>query len=531
MKFLILFLIVVHPLFGLEDKDDLFRQNASPWVKAWKKEWNGEPWLISVEGEEQCLLHSKSVKEWADQRPFLGHPFDRARNAEELFGPLIKQLPLQPGTYDPPFKKIPHPYLKLEDATVFMAPLARLDGDPKPFWIVMDAGGHVLFTFHWCYSSRYEFPLVFAAVRVEDLLRFNYPYPATRRLYPNFKDRDFPPPFKQPASLVQRAKDRVLYALDPKTKQPIRLYMYNKGGCTVYAAPSEELATLDWSSSYWNQHVRQTPEEIARLERILEQFIDFQMKSRIAPADCRKEIELLLLKGRIRGNLFHQEREKERQKYFQLLEWSYRLIAGTLPQYEQDSLHYLSTCKKEDIQALLHAWHLPLNRFHPDARIDVKSQVFYCTERWIQKIWKGEIRIYETDWSRKRSFRCTLVPENKGRNTCIAYSIVECSTENMCREALADRRFWRPFNEHEESMEEILLHTRVNPGLVGEYDLASVLRMNYRGVTIPESETSTIIFRRGNTIVALVASDPHYSVLPLAKKIDQALKKIYMPRS
>ena len=54
--------------------------------------------------------------------------------------------------------------------------------------------------------------------------------------------------------------------------------------------------------------------------------------------------------------------------------------------------------------------------------------------------------------------------------------------------------------------------------------------MNYRGMIIPESETATIIFRRGNTIVALVASDPHYSVLSLAKKIDQELKKIYMPR-
>ncbi len=94
MKFLLLFLIVAHPLFGIEDQDDPFRQHASPWVKTWEKEWDGEPWLICVEGEEQYLLHSKSVKEWADQRPFLGHPFDRARNAEELFGPLLIRLVL-----------------------------------------------------------------------------------------------------------------------------------------------------------------------------------------------------------------------------------------------------------------------------------------------------------------------------------------------------------------------------------------------------------------------------------------------------
>ena len=530
MKFLLLFLIVAHPLFGIEDQDDPFRQHASPWVKTWDKEWDGVPWLICVEGEEQYLLHSKSVKEWADQRPFLGHPFDRARNAEELFGPLVNQLPLQPGTYDPPFRRTLHPYLKLEDAFVFQATLESSDGDPKPFWIVMDRDGHVLFTFHWCYSSRYEFPLVFAAAREENLLRFNYPYPSSRRLYPNFKDEDFPPPFKQPTSLVQRAKNRSLYALDPKTKQPIRLYIYNKGACVVYASPSAELATLDWSSSYWNRHVRQTPKEIERLEAILDQFIDFQMDSKAAPADCRKEIELLLIKGRERGRLFHQEREKERKQYFQLFGWCHQLIAGTLPQYQQESLHYLSLAKKEDIQSFLLPLNLPLNRFYPDAKVDVKCQVPYCTERWIQKIWKGKIQIYETDWRQKRSFRCTLIPDNTGKNIRIAYSIVECSTENMCREALADRRFWRPFNEHEESVEEVLLHTRVHPGLVGEYDLSSSLRMNYRGMIIPESETATIIFRRGNTIVALVASDPHYSVLSLAKKIDQELKKIYMPR-
>ena len=126
MKFLLLFLIVAHPLFGIEDQDDPFRQHASPWVKTWEKEWDGEPWLICVEGEEQYLLHSKSVKEWADQRPFLGHPFDRARNAEELFGPLVNQLPLQPGTYDPPFRRTLHPYLKLEDAF-------RVPGNPGKF--------------------------------------------------------------------------------------------------------------------------------------------------------------------------------------------------------------------------------------------------------------------------------------------------------------------------------------------------------------------------------------------------------------
>lgn len=67
--------------------------------------------------------------------------------------------------------------------------------------------------------------------------------------------------------------------------------------------------------------------------------------------------------------------------------------------------------------------------------------------------------------------------------------------------------------------------TRLHPGLVGDYDLCLVPILNELGVSIPDSEQAWICFVRGNTAVMLKSEDLQVSVLPLARIIDEALKK------
>lgn len=67
--------------------------------------------------------------------------------------------------------------------------------------------------------------------------------------------------------------------------------------------------------------------------------------------------------------------------------------------------------------------------------------------------------------------------------------------------------------------------TRLHPGLAGDYDLGLLPILNELGVPIPNSEQAWICFVRGSTAVMLKSEDLQVSVLPLARIIDEALKK------
>lgn len=517
---------------------------ASQWGEEWKEEWNGEPWVVRVQGHDQIIEHAKTVWEWANDHSM--HSI--TRNAREAFGELCDKLPFNPSSYLPPFKLTLHNYLKIDGCYVFIYPFSPAENNAtnkKPSfsaWVVMDPKGHVLWAFHWYYSSSYKFPWISAihdrnheldiwrsSNREASLHKFPYD-----EYYNKRKD-------SRPISLRIRDKDRVVYLLDSKTGVPRQLYVYSRSSCALavysqgvgigYGQYPVKIDTLDWDFGAWRQYAHQTPEELEKLEHILGKFIDLQMNPESNPASFRQEIEKILPKAGKLAKAYHAEQAKRREYIGTVYEQCSQLIGGLFPKLEGDALSRLASVGNDDIRAFLSALNLPLNRFYPDAYIDAQFQVPYCTERWIKKIWKGTVDIYNEEEScRKRSFRCTLVPENTGRPVRIAYSIAEYATENLCRKCLADRWFWRPFQSFKksrESVKDLLRHTRINPGLVGEYDLASAPLINYRGVIVPESETSSIVFRRGNTIVALISSDPHYSVLSLAKKIDHALKNIY----
>ncbi len=64
---------------------------------------------------------------------------------------------------------------------------------------------------------------------------------------------------------------------------------------------------------------------------------------------------------------------------------------------------------------------------------------------------------------------------------------------------------------------------RVNPRLVGEYDLALKPQLDATGALIPNAEESDICFVRNNTAVRVVADRPDVSVLWIARKIDEEL--------
>ena len=117
----------------------------------------------------------------------------------------------------------------------------------------------------------------------------------------------------------------------------------------------------------------------------------------------------------------------------------------------------------------------------------------------------------------------TFSVNENGRDYPVTYTILHLHTENQALRAMfamqaeQSKQLIKP-----EILKKIL---RVNPGLVGDYDVCLKPVINELGVPIPHGEYSSISFIRGNTAVTLKNETMDISVLPLAKQIDEALLK------
>ena len=117
--------------------------------------------------------------------------------------------------------------------------------------------------------------------------------------------------------------------------------------------------------------------------------------------------------------------------------------------------------------------------------------------------------------------------KKQDRKYPVEYMIAHMNTREDALKVLFAMRARNEVNvrRKEEDVKRVAANTQLHPGLVGDYDLCLKPVLNGLGVPIPEAEHSTICFVRGNTAVMLKNPDMKVSVLPLARKIDEALKK------
>lgn len=109
----------------------------------------------------------------------------------------------------------------------------------------------------------------------------------------------------------------------------------------------------------------------------------------------------------------------------------------------------------------------------------------------------------------------------------VDYMIAHLPCKNFAMDALFSMQAGKAVHSEtkEEDIRKVAAMTQVHPGLVGDYDLCLKPVINGLGVPVPGSEHAWICFVRGNTAVMLKSMDLKVSVLPLAKILDEALKK------
>ncbi len=75
------------------------------------------------------------------------------------------------------------------------------------------------------------------------------------------------------------------------------------------------------------------------------------------------------------------------------------------------------------------------------------------------------------------------------------------------------------------TMQAAIDNMNVRPGWVGDFDICTKPRFNWEGTLVEGSEKSAVYFMRGNTAAYFIADNPSYDVLPLARMLDEQLKK------
>ena len=113
--------------------------------------------------------------------------------------------------------------------------------------------------------------------------------------------------------------------------------------------------------------------------------------------------------------------------------------------------------------------------------------------------------------------------ETMERGSCVEILVAHARSRKEAMELLLRLRFYDPRNTKRDPRD-IAASTIIKPGKVGDFDLGCGSALGPDGALVKNSGESAMYFLRGNTAVMVLSTDPGYSVLGMARKLDAALE-------
>lgn len=142
----------------------------------------------------------------------------------------------------------------------------------------------------------------------------------------------------------------------------------------------------------------------------------------------------------------------------------------------------------------------------------------------VDKLATGKLKVMETS-GEEDGFKATL----GSRSERIHYTIVHQFNRNLAINTVLDFRaldhMLHRWDHKVQTDQEVIKYSIINPGWVGDFDIATKARLGRDGAVVFGSEKSAIYFTRGNTAVSIVSENPYFNVLPMARLVDEELKK------
>ena len=253
-------------------------------------------------------------------------------------------------------------------------------------------------------------------------------------------------------------------------------------------------------------------------ETILDFFLD---RTSWIPAD-EKEVAAALEKRKARlleVERRKKERDRKEQEARELEKWK-KDPCYQMPQLCNEAMAYDSS--RAPVELLKHDEVLNGELVIPNAH---EGRI---TLDMVKK-WGGEsFRVVEGVGHLRNGVHAVLAPgvpmeKIMERGSRVEILVAHARSRKEAMELLLKLRFYDPRNTKRDP-HDVASATVMKPGKVGDFDLGCGPVLGLDGALVKGSEQSAVYFLRGNTAVMVLSSDPGYSVLGMARKLDAALQ-------
>ncbi len=455
--------------------------------------------LYYVEGLKQYPIEAASLAEWCEQNAQSGPP-DEWSTARKELGVLYETFLKDsfPNQETLPKKIALKNYLRIKDYYLFTPIQESQEDDPQeldPFqvsspigasisdsWKVMDEKGTIILSFKFCYGQTKTFPKVVATCIA---------LPSKLATWDKI-------------SIKENPDEWILYGLN-KNKEPDHFFVLARGTMALHPERSFIISSdEDYAKEY--QTVKQTD-----LIPVLREFMDIQMGRKKNFTDARKEILPLLSKTK--------KQEKD------LRESQLKKLPPPIPQPQVPSFLPRFEETRDKLAKLLH-FPIP-DQYKPSKESGPSPNVVdHCREDWLKQF---KIPKFYKERSEHASiwYYFYLLPSDNQKTHLM---IAQCGTRALALETLARMRLWQAGEQMDQpkelTAEYVAGQTNTSSKLVGDFSLFLKGGLDKFGNLSPDGPYSSIFFVRGTTAICLVSGNPSRSVLPMAKKLDEALKKL-----
>ena len=256
--------------------------------------------------------------------------------------------------------------------------------------------------------------------------------------------------------------------------------------------------------------------------KLAESVLDFFLDPSTWVSADKKEVAAAL--ARRKARLLEVERRKEaeykkKQEARELEKWKKDPCYG-MPSLCDEAMAYDSS--RAPVELLKHGESLSEELEIPNMH---EGQITMdLIKRWSGKSFRVEGVGHLRNGIHAELKPCGKLEEAMERGARVEILVAYARSRKEAMDLLLRLRFYDLLNTKRDPRD-VAAATVVKPGRVGDFDLGSGPVLGSDGALVKGSDQSAVYFLRGNTAVMVLSTDPGYSVLGIAKKLDTALQE------
>lgn len=144
-------------------------------------------------------------------------------------------------------------------------------------------------------------------------------------------------------------------------------------------------------------------------------------------------------------------------------------------------------------------------------------------KKWVGELFRVEGAAYLRNGVHAELEPCGKLEKVMEKGSRVEILVAYARSRKEAMELLLKLRFYDPRNT-ERDPKDVAAATVIKPGKVGDFDLGCGPVLGPDGALVKGGDQSAVYFLRGNTAVMVLSTDPGYSVLGIARKLDKALQ-------